>query len=601
MGIGVAFAKQAGRDLGDFFVAGRTLPWWIAGTSLVASTFAADTPLFVAGLSRTEGVYGNWFWWSAISAYSATIFFFARLWRRTGAVTDVEFVTLRYEPSRARSFLRVLKVFYEGVFANCIVMALIVIASSKVIQVIMGYSDAPVFVLAMPGVPSVELVSLTRTDLLVVGLGFCAVAYSVVSGLYGVVYTDLIQFALAMVGSYWLAFEVYRHPASSPLVEAVRASPAAPDGVLDLVPSIGAGDLVAFTFFTYVLIAWWSQAPGSGYMVQRLLATRSERDSVLAFLWFSFCHYVLRPWPWIVVGVASLAHFPDLQGADAELAYPAMIDSLLPTGAKGVLIASLLAAYMSTLDTHLNWGASYLINDFYKPFINPNAEARHYVTASRTAMVALMVLGLLGSTVFAGILHAHKYLMVVGGGAASVMVLRWYWWRVTAWSELSALGASFVIGNTCEWWLADPTSEAGEVLADWFPYRLIASSLGTSLVWVGVTLATSRSPSQQAVDFYRRIRPAGPGWRRVASVAGRPLHDVDLRTSAGAWLACSVLLYALLLGSGAVLFGQHTLAAACGAAGVVAGAVLLRLGPAVLKEGEHGAATNTEEELKHGA
>lgn len=563
LALGVVFARRAGRTTADFFVAGRSLPWWIAGTSLVATSFSTDTPLFVAGLTRDEGIHGNWFWWSWAIGQTATVFYFAKLWRRTNVLTDVEFIQCRYDPSPQRSALRVFKVLFDGVYVNCVVMASVTIAATKIMQAVMGLGSDPIFsfVLYEGAEP---WFTITETGAVLLVLGFCAMAYSMASGLYGVVYTDLVQFGLAMVGTIWLAVvsfnRVTEHGGFSEQIESsVAYNPE--KNLLGFFPDLGSMDLVTFTFMTYVFVVWWQTAPGSGYLVQRLLATKSEKDSVLAYLWFNVCHYVLRPWPWIVVGLASMVFFPDL--ADAENSFPKMINLMLGPGIKGVMVAAMLAAYMSTLDTHLNWGASYLVNDLYQPYLRPKAKARELVRVSRLAMVILTVLALVVSTKLTGIIDAYKYLGVIIGGLGTVLILRWYWWRVSAWSEIAAVAGALLIGNATEIWLANPKdSLGGPVLdaagrpIDYYAFRVIVTTFATAVIWIGVTLLTSRKPTASTIAFCSNIRPAGPGWRYIRQRKDIPAEHGEFMRSTIGWLASIGLIYSSLLGIGSAIFSR---------------------------------------------
>ncbi len=565
--IGLYFTRRATASTTDFFIAGRSLPWFIAGTSIVATTYSSDTPLFVAGLSRNEGVYGNWFWWAFAIGNLASVFFFSRLWRRTEAITDVEFVSLRYAPGPATSFLRAFKSIFDGVVVNCVVMASVTVAMTKVLKVLLNLSDTEVlFSLPLFG-------PVTETTAALALLSILAVVYTTMSGLYGVVYTDLIQFALAMIGSVALAAIVYVQASSGGLLENLAASPDFKRATLHFFPDFTAvqwsnflsrdwrtlpvADMAAFTFMVYIGVAWWAGAPGSGYMVQRLLATRSEKDALYANLWFTFCHYVLRPWPWILVGVISMVYFPGI--ADAESAYPEMIHRFLPMGLKGIMVASLLAAFMSTLDTHLNWGASYLINDLYRPFIVRNKPPKHYVRASRVCMLLLACVAIVVGTRLSGILDAYKYIGVITGGVSLVMILRWYWWRVNPWSEISAMAASLVFGNLAEIFLANYTDEAG-VVHDLFALRLVLVLAAATAVWLATTFLTSTSPKTTVRAFHRKMRIGGPGWRRIAeaegvkSDAGRRGPSLGLNTAA--WLSAVCCLYAALLGAGKLLFHE---------------------------------------------
>lgn len=571
--IGLYFTRRAAASTTDFFIAGRTLPWFIAGTSIVATTYSSDTPLFVAGLSRNEGVYGNWFWWAFAIGNLASVFFFSRLWRRTEAVTDVQFVALRYEPGLATSFLRAFKSLFDGVVVNCVIMASVTVAMTKVLKVLLNLSDTDaLFALPLFG-------PVTETTAALAILSLVAVVYTTMSGLYGVVYTDLIQFALAMTGSIALAAIVYVQASTGGLLETLATTPDFKTATLHFFPDFSAvewsnflawdwrnlpvADMAAFTFMVYIGMAWWAGAPGSGYLVQRLLATKSEKDALYANLWFTFCHYVLRPWPWILVGIISMVYFPGI--ADAESAYPEMIHRFLPVGLKGIMVASLLAAFMSTLDTHLNWGASYLINDLYRPFIVKDRPPRHYVRASRICMVLLACLAIVVGTRLSGILDAYKYIGVITGGISLVMILRWFWWRVNPWSEISAMAASLVFGNLAQIYLANYTDDAG-VLHDFFALRLVLVLAATTCVWLAVTLATTSVPGETVCAFRLKMRIGGPGWRRVAEGqdmdAGQRagMRDTPMGLTAAAWLSSVCCLYAALLGTGKLLFHEWSAA-----------------------------------------
>lgn len=546
--IGAVFTKKASKSTDDFFVAGRSLPWIIAGTSIVATTFSADTPLFVAGMTRTEGIASNWFWWSSAIGQIAAVFFFAKLWRRTEVVTDIEFVVKRYEPSKARTFLRIFKVFYDGVLINCIVMASVTLAMTKILSIILNFSDTPLCVLPVIG-------AITASGLLLFILGLCAVIYTSLSGLYGVVYTDLIQFGLAMIGSITLAVIVYVDASHGEgMIARMSAAPEFKKALLNFIPEFKAMNLLTISFLIYVFVAWWAAAPGSGYIVQRLLSCRTERDSMLAFMWYNFCHYILRPWPWIIVGLLSLIYFPELK--DAETCFPRMIDQFLPAGLKGIMVASMLAAFMSTLDTQLNWGASYLINDLYKPYLKPGRKPHHYVTASRTAMLLLTCTALLVSTRLNGILEAYKYIGVIGAGVGTVMIARWYWWRVNPWSELSALIAALVIGNAIVFVVPDVKDASGKVIDNYFTVRLLINTFGTLLVWVVITVLFSRKPCPQTLEFYKKMRINGPGWSKVAKLLSIEPEEGGLLNSTVCWLSCCVAMFSLLIGSGMLLFHE---------------------------------------------
>lgn len=540
IGIGLFFARRASGATADFFVAGRSLPWYIAGTSMVATTFSSDTPLFVAGAVREQGIYANWIWWSGAIGTLVSVFFFANLWRRTRAVTEIELISQRYGQGRAVNTLRVFKALFDGVFINCIIMASVTLAMSKVIVVLLGLSPEPVFSLPLFG-------PVTPAGLILVSLGAAAVLYTALSGLYGVVYTDLIQFVLAMIGAIALAVIVYIDLSrSGGLTANLQASAGFNPDTLNMFPDFG-WDLETATFLILITVSWWYHAPGAGFFLQRVLATRIERDAVLGLYWFGFCHYVLRSWPWIIVGVASLVYFPAIQ--DGEQSYPEMIHFFLPAGLKGIMVASLLAAFMSTLDTHMNWGASYLVNDVYQPFLAPGRSPQHYVTVARVSMLLLILLALIVTTRLTSILDAYQYLGVLLTGVSFVLIARWYWWRINVWSEISSLATAALAGNLLLFLLPDQPGE------EWFAVRMLITVLITTFVCILVTLLTSgKGPKPEAVAFYKRLRIHGPGWERVRRLTGITPLSANLRDNAIVCVASIVLLYSLLLGTGYLLF-----------------------------------------------
>ncbi|MBN1341436.1 MAG: Na+:solute symporter [Phycisphaerae bacterium] len=544
-GIGIYFSKRASQNMDEFFVAGRNLPWWLAGTSIVATTFAADTPLAVSGFVRSKGIYANWFWWSALMGGLLCVFFYARMWRRAGIITDMEFIELRYE-GKAASSLRAFMSVYGGVLQNCIIMGWVMLAMAKILDVMLGW----------PKVTSITV------------LVVMALFYTVLSGFWGVVMTDLVQFIMAMAGSIALAVIVMvKMGGPAEMVRQVADAPGVDLKVFHMVPDFKtATHLAITTFVIQVTFQWWGGGQGGGYLAQRLFATRSERDSVLAALWFNFAHYVLRPWPWIIVGLASLVYFPQTQGVDPELGYPQMMARFLPTGLRGLMVASLLAAFMSTIDTQLNWGASYLINDLYKRFFVRSASARHYVNASRVAMLILIVLGALTAWKMDSISGAWIYLTVLTAGAGFVGLLRWYWWRVNPWSEISALLSSLILANANH--LIAVLHRLGFVSTvamdkvrwfhseDLYSIRMAIIIIICTAIWVVVTYLTHPTSDAHLEAFYRRVRPAG-WWRPVADRCPEVPRESAAWGWAG-WLSGIVCIYTGLFGIGYLCLG-HTL------------------------------------------
>ncbi len=556
--IGLYFTKRASRSLSEFFTAEGSLPWWLVGTSMVATTFAADTPLVVSGLVRKGGIYENWLWWSALMGGMLTVYFFAGLWRRAGLITDAEFVELRYDGKSAAA-LRGFCAVYFGLLVNCIIMGWVTLAMSKILNVMMGWDK----------VSSVAiLVVLTLT-------------YTVLSGYWGVVVTDFFQFILAMFGAIVLMFvALYQMGGPGAMVEKVLALPGVDPKVIYFVPDFGtATHLALVTFVVQVSLLWWGSGQGSGFLAQRLFSAKDERHATKAFLWFNIANYMLRPWPWIVVGLASLVYFPLQTGEDHELAYPKMIAALLPTGMRGLMVASLFAAFMSTLSTQLNWGASYLVSDIYKRFMVRKASERHYVNASRLVMVALMLIGALAAWQSESVAKVWIYLLTIGAGGAFVGLLRWYWWRVNAWAEIGAMVSSLVVANgdlVCGALAAlGLVSPAAMEKVTWFyasdtyAYRIVFI-LGTcTLFWIAVMYLTPPVSMEHLERFYRRVRPGG--WWGPLAKRCPEIQTASMSRAWTGWLAGTVCVYAGLFGMGYLCIGKYTAGVAMIAVGVVSG------------------------------
>lgn len=562
IGIGLFFYKKANRSTDDYFVAGRSLGWFLAGTSIVATTFSSDTPLVVSGISRSTGIFGHWFWLSAAIGQTATIFFFARYWRRTEAKTDLEFISLRYERSRATSALRIFKVIYDGVILNCIVMASVTLAMAKVLKILLNLNEDIVFSLPFG-------INIDWTTLILFVLGAVATFYSTISGLYGVVYTDLVQFVFAMAGSIGLAVIVYLKASSGKGIFAKLAeSNSFNNEMLSFLPPLKGSLLSVFTVIVYMAMIWWYRVPGNGYYVQRLLATRTEKDSILAFLWFNICQYIIRPWPWIIVGLLSLYYFPEME--DPENSFPEMISFFLPAGLKGIMVASMLAAFMSTLDTHMNWGTSYIINDLYKPFIRKDCTEKHCLFITKFIMVFMILTTLAISTKLTSILGAYKYLSIVYGGTGTVMIMRWYWWKVNPWSEISAIITSVVVANLLHFTL----NLSGR---DLFALKLVITIFTVTIVWTITTIITSsKTPSSHIVNFYSKMRLPGSGWNKVQQIAGVSAEpNESLRNFLG-WISCITFIFSATIGLGKLLLHSFVIAAACFILSGISGIFLYR-------------------------
>ena len=568
LGLAARFARRASRSTDEFFATGRSMPWWLAGTSMVATTFAADTPLAVAELVAQSGVAGNWLWWYAALGGMLTVFFFARLWQRSGVLTDVEFVELRYAGPPA-AWLRGVKAIYFGLFANAIVIGWVVLAMATVFRVL--FPDLTIF-------GQSEWLGLDAPTLAVGALMLLVGVYSLLSGLLGIAVTDAFQFVLAMAGSIALAWFALDLPevggvaglkAALP-ADAFRFTPVLGD------PVEGAATLAlsGVAFAAYMGVQWWAswypgaEPGGGGYVAQRMLATRSETDSVLSVLWFAIAHYCLRPWPWILVGLAALVLYPGLENPGEG--YVMVMRDALPSGLLGLLFASFLAAFMSTISTQLNWGTSYLVNDLYRRFLARDRTERHYVLVSRILTFALAVGGFLVATQLTSVSGAWGLLLSASAGIGLVLILRWYWWRVNAWSELVATVAPLVLVALQLVGVEVPflTSE--------FPTNLFGVAGITTALWLLATFLTRPTPAPVLDAFYRRIRPGGPGWRPVAARNADVEADAGLGRLAVQWLVGSAAVYAALFGVGWVVLGETLKGVGTLALAALAIAVLVR-------------------------
>jgi len=532
--IGLAVARRAQGSTSDYFLSGRSLPWWLAGTSMVATTFAADTPLAVTELVARHGVAGNWLWWSMVMSGILTVFFYARLWRRAGVLTDVEFAEIRYGGKPA-AFLRGFRAAYLAIPINLIIMGWVNLAMMEIAGTALGVSPVTALLICF----------------------FLAAGYSLLSGLWGVVLTDFLQFGLAMAGSIVLAVFAVRAVGGIDGMELGLAEVfGSADAALSLFPAQGAIWMPMITFTVYLGMNWWAswypgaEPGGGGYVAQRIFAARTERDGLLATLWFNIAHYAVRPWPWILVALASTILYPGLE--NPREGYVRAILDLLPSGLTGLVLAGLAAAYMSTISTQLNWGASYLVNDLWGRFIRPQASQKELVRASRLATLVLMVASLVVTTFLTSIEGAWRFLLAIGAGTGLVLILRWYWWRINAWTEISAMIASLVISVTL--WFGAGLDPDDPIQWAWI---MMATVAGSTLVWVAVTYLTRPEDDRILDAFYRRVRPGGRGWRTVAvrtgfgeeGMDGGPLNWTN-------WLAGVVSVYATLFGVGRLIFGD---------------------------------------------
>lgn len=547
---GLWFARRAGRGTDEFFLGGRQLPWWLLGTSMVATTFSTDTPNLVTDLVRSGGVSQNWLWWAFVLTGMATVFFYAKLWRRSGILTDIGFYELRYSGKPA-AFLRGFRAIYLGVFFNTMIMATVTLAAIKIGGVLLGAGKYEVVLVA----------------------GAVTAAYSATSGLWGVVVTDLLLFAIAMVGALAAAYFAVAQPEVGGLAGLFAHPEVA--SKLSLLPDFSDWSTAAAVFVVPIAVQWWSawypgaEPGGGGYVAQRMLAARNESHALKATLWFNVAHYALRPWPWIIVALASIIVYPTLDSIQAafphldpsivrhDLAYPAML-VFLPSGLLGLVVASLAAAYMSTVSTHLNWGASYVVDDVYRRFIASDREDRHYVQVGRVATLGLVVLASVVALWLENALQAFQILLQIGAGTGLVFLLRWFWWRINAWSELAAMVVSFVVALWFQFW-----HEAAGFAPMAAHVQLVVGVAITTVGWVTVTFLTRPAARETLQSFYDHIRPMGPGWRGSGIVLGEVDESESPSAAFLAWFLGCLTIYAALFGTGYLLYGSLGVGAAC--------------------------------------
>ena len=536
----ILLAKRAGTSTAEFFTSGRAAPWWLVGVSMVATTFSTDTPNLVTNLVRDKGVANNWQWWAFLLTGMATVFFYARLWRRSGVLTDLEFYEIRYSGATAK-FVRGFRSIYLGLFFNCVIMASVNLAAAKIANVMLGWPMGKTLVIC----------------------ALLNIAFAATSGLWGVLVTDFIQFGIAMTGSVAAAYYALKQPEIGGIAGLIDKIPA---GTLNLVPDFGDWSLTLTVLIIPLTVQWWSvwypgAEPGGGsYIAQRMLASKSERDAVAGTLFFNFAHYALRPWPWIIVALSSIIIYPQLADIQRtfpyvdpnmighDMAYSAML-RFLPPGVMGLMIAGLLAAYVSTLSTHLNWGTSYLVHDFYRRFIEPNADEKHYVAVGRVVTALLMVLAAALTFVLESAQGNFALLLSIGAGTGLLYLLRWFWWRINAWSEISAMASSFLVA--VGFFVA---RKMGSTIPE--HVSLLITVATTTIVWVAVTLMTKPTSRETLVSFYTLVRPAGPGWKSIRAETGLAASPDSLPMSLLGWVLGCTFVYAALFGAGSFLYGK---------------------------------------------
>jgi len=553
LGIGFYYKARAGKNIGEFFLSGRNVPWWLAGTSMVATTFAADTPLVVTGLVARNGIAGNWLWWNFVASGMMTVFLFARLWRRSGVMTDVEFAEIRYSGGPA-AFLRGFRALYLGVPINCIILGWVNLAMVKILTLTLG---------------------VTKAQALWIVLGIIALTsfISALAGLWGVLVTDLFQFVLKMTMIIILAFAAVGAVGGIDLMKVKLSQIHRAGSALSFVPDLNSAWMPMITFLVYISVNWWavwypgSEPGGGGFVAQRMFCAKDEKNSLLATLWFNIAHYGLRPWPWILVGLASIILYPDLK--DKESGYVLVMVNYLPAALRGLMLAGFAAAFMSTIGTNLNWGASYLVNDFYRRFLNKGATEGHYVAMSQVATVFLTLVSAVVTYYMDSIAGAWKLLIVTGAGTGTVLILRWYWWRINAWSEVSAMAAAFAASLTLQLGFGlssdDPIG---------FAYIMLYTVGFTTVVWLVVTFMTAPEPMDKLLSFYRKVHPWTLGWAPVAKLAPEIPPTRDFAHNLLDWISGCVMIYGLLFGIGKIVLEDYSSGFIFLTVGLAAGAVI---------------------------
>uniref|UniRef100_UPI004047326A sodium:solute symporter family protein n=1 Tax=Algoriphagus sp. TaxID=1872435 RepID=UPI004047326A len=564
--IGLFTAKKAGSSAKEFFLSGRNMPWWLLGVSMVATTFSADTPNLVTDIVRKNGVAGNWAWWAFLLTGMLTVFVYAKLWRRSEATTDLEFYEMRYS-GKGAAFLRAFRAIYLGVFFNVVIMATVSLAAIKIGGVMLGLSPFQTLLIA----------------------SIVTVVYSSLGGLKGVLLTDFFQFFIAMAGSFGAAYYLLDLPEIGSLQNLL--SHEAVSTKLDFIPDFTDPNVYVPLFILPIAIQWWAtwypgaEPGGGGYIAQRMLSAKDEKNAMGATLFFNIAHYALRPWPWIIVALASLVVFPtisDLQVAfpnipadklGDDLAYPAML-TFLPKGLIGIVLASLIAAVMSTLSTHLNWGSSYVVNDFYLRFVKPKASDKELVAVGRISTVVLMVLSAILALALSSALSAFEILLQIGAGTGLIFILRWFWWRINAYTEISAMAISFVVAIFFE--VINPKVGWVDIPVEASYLKLVYSVGITTVGWLLVTFLTQPEKDEILLSFYRKVRPASLGWSSVLNRYPEEQRESgSLGKEIGLMLVGTFMVYAALFATGFFIYGKLVEGIMAAAIAVAGGLLIL--------------------------
>ena len=560
LGIGVYVSKKAGRDSSEFFLSGKNMPWWLLGVSMVATTFSTDTPNLVTDIVRTNGVSGNWVWWAFLLTGLLTVFVYAKLWRKSNVNTDLEFYQIRYGGASAK-FLRKFRAIYLGIIFNVITMSAVTLAAIKIGGIMLNLEPWET----------------------VIGAGLITVIFSALGGFKGVIYTDFILFFLAMVGSIGAAVYLVNLPEVGGINALINNENIS--SKLSILPDLSDKNALITLFIIPLAVQWWSswypgaEPGGGGYIAQRMLAAKDENHAIGATFFFNIMHYALRPWPWIIVALASLVVFPDLDSIREafpnlsedklgnDLAYPAML-TMLPSGLLGLVLASLIAAYMSTISTQLNWGSSYIVYDFYKQQINPNASEKKLVAVGRISTIVLMLFSAVLALLLQNALQLFNLLLVFGAGTGLIFILRWFWWRINAWSEITAMFASGIVSLSLKLtplgnFLFNP---ADGVFEDYMEYPLVV--LVTTFIWLFATFVTKPESNNVLRDFYKKIQPGGPGWKRVVDQA--EMDNVKIVSNSDqswsvpsgikAMLLGCIMIYSIMFATGYWIYSEFTYA-----------------------------------------
>lgn len=573
--IGIYVSRKSGKNSEEYFLSGRNMPWWLLGLSMVATTFSTDTPNLVTDIVRTNGVSGNWVWWAFLLTGLLTVFVYAKLWRKSNVTTDIEFYALRYG-GRPAKFLRGFRAIYLGIIFNIMAMSAVTLAAIKIGGIMLGLEPWQTVIIA----------------------GLVTVTFSAIGGFKGVVYTDFLLFFTAMAGAIGAAYYVVGLPEVGGMKALFTHENVL--GKLSLLPDFNDKEALITLLIIPLAVQWWSswypgaEPGGGGYIAQRMLAAKDENHAIGATFFFNIMHYALRPWPWIIVALASLIVFPDIASIQAafpnvtegklghDLAYSAMLTKL-PNGLLGLVLASLAAAYMSTISTHLNWGSSYVVNDFYKQQINKNASEKELVSVGRISTVLLMVCSALLALVLQNALQLFDIILMFGAGTGLIFILRWFWWRINAWSEISAMFVSGIVSIILNFTSFGSYFFGDEgLMPSWAKFPMIV--LTTSTVWIAVTFLTKQENDKVLQDFYLRIQPGGPGWKKVIDNAKQ--QDINIVKSKEAWsvpsgiiamlLGC-VFIYSCLFASGYWIYTDYKSAIILTITAILSGVLLIKV------------------------